>query len=219
MAVAATPCYIRRATPSDSPALSRICLLTASAGQSAASEHTFPDLPGLIYAEPYVHLPSAGGFVLVDPSRDDEVVGYVLGATDTVQFEREMQESWLPQWRLKYPNPYTSHNQNEDREPLPADTRYIHLIHSPHSAAASSVAFSPAHLHINLLPEYQRQGWGKKLIGSLIGWLREKGLDAVWLGMDPKNAEAGKFYTKLGFAPFEGASEGVVGLKFKDWKW
>ncbi|TCD64322.1 hypothetical protein EIP91_004232, partial [Steccherinum ochraceum] len=63
-----TQTYIRRATPSDSPALSRICLLTGDAGQSAAPLHTFGELPGVMYAEPYVHMPSAGGFVLVDPS-------------------------------------------------------------------------------------------------------------------------------------------------------
>ena len=37
--------YIRPATPADSPAVSRICLLTADAGASAASLHAAGELP------------------------------------------------------------------------------------------------------------------------------------------------------------------------------
>ena len=54
--------YIREATSSDSPALSRICLLTGNAGQSAEAQHTFGELIGLVFAEPYVHLPTTFAF-------------------------------------------------------------------------------------------------------------------------------------------------------------
>jgi len=222
-----TTTYIRRATPSDSPALSRICLLTAAAGQSAEDAHTFGELPGVMYAEPYVHLPSAAGFVMVDPTKcsdhsevngeGGEVVGYILTTFDTQSFEKEMEETWFPRWRAKYPNPYPSTNDTDT--PKPADELYIKTIHNPHHASPISLGFSPAHLHIDILPAYQRQGWGRRLISALVQWLKEeKGLDGVWLGMDVRNEEAAKFYTRLGFKVIEGAPRGVVGLKFDEWK-
>lgn len=214
--------YIRRATLADSPALSRICLLTGAAGHSAAASHTFGELPGLMYAEPYVHMGSAAGFVLVDPQVEGGgVVGYVLTAFDTQAFEREMEAGWFPQWRAKYPHPYVAPVGDTEDTPKPkeADVRFITTIHAPHTATPAQLAFSPAHLHIDILPSYQRQGWGRALIGRLVGFLKEeKGLEGVWLGMDPNNLDAGKFYRRLGFGDVEGAPETVLGLKFADWK-
>ena len=85
---------IRRADAADSPALSHICLVTADAGVSAASLHGAGELPGLMYAEQYVHLPEGFGFVLEDSARRDAgdpfrgVVGYVLSTWDTRAFEK-----------------------------------------------------------------------------------------------------------------------------------
>ena len=57
--------YLRAATRADAPALTSICLRTADAGKDASAHHAYGELPGLFYAVPYVHLPGAGGFVLV----------------------------------------------------------------------------------------------------------------------------------------------------------
>lgn len=217
--------YIRRAARTDSPALSYICLATADAGKSAESAHSCGELPGLMYAEPYVHLPTGFGFVLVDPSKGETegVAGYCLSTWDTRQFEREMKETWFPPYLEKYPLS-TYHDEVADATPahlrnlMPDDKRYIGIIHNPHTASDICVKFSPAHLHINILPAYQRQGWGKKLIGEVVRFLREeKGLDAVWLGLDPRNLEAKKFYARLGFKEMPEAPGAVMGLKSEDW--
>jgi hypothetical protein len=73
------PISIRQASVDDAPALSRICLLTADAGKSAEDLHNFPELPGLLWAVPYVHLPTTWGFVMVDEI-NGEVVGYIVGS-------------------------------------------------------------------------------------------------------------------------------------------
>ena len=219
--------YLRRATPEDSPALSHICLVTADAGVSAASQHSAGELPGLIYAEPYVHLPTGFGFVLVDPSRGGEsgqVVGYVLGTYDTRQFERELEEQWYPKYREKYPLSAVDAEVTDATPPhlrslTPGDKRYIALIAAPHTAPDACVQFSPAHMHIDILPEYQRQGWGKKMIGELVRVLRdEKGLEGLWLGLDPRNAAAKKFYERLGFVARPEWPGVMMSLKFEDWK-
>jgi GNAT superfamily N-acetyltransferase len=59
----------------------------------------------------------------------------------------------------------------------------------------------PAHLHIDLLPELQGQGVGRRLIRALLGELAERGVPGVHLGVSPRNTGARAFYSRLGFRP------------------
>ncbi|MBQ8783393.1 MAG: GNAT family N-acetyltransferase [Clostridia bacterium] len=61
----------------------------------------------------------------------------------------------------------------------------------------------PAHLHIDLLPQYQHQGWGGKLMNALFEHLKKKGVRGVILSTGIDNVNAGKFYKKLGFKEIE----------------
>jgi len=198
---------IRGAVKGDEAALSRICLLTADAGSSAELLHNFPELPGLVYAVPYVHLPTTWGFVL----HDDEIgqaVGYILGSKDTRAFEAYAKEHWWPPLAEKYPPARACADK-------PGDVHYTNLLRHMHTAPESNLEFSPAHMHIDILPAYQKQGWGRRLITAAAKYLQEEGLDGVWLGLDPRNAGAKVFYTKLGFQVIEGApDENQMGLRF-----
>lgn len=182
-----------------------------------------------MYAEPYVHLPTGFGFVLVDPSKaeSEQVVGYCLSTYDTRQFERDLVEKWFPPYREKYPLPTADSQVSDstaghlctlDWDLTPNDKRFIALIHNPPTADHVCIAFSPAHLHIDILPEYQRQGWGRRLIGEAVRVLREKGLDGLWLGLDPRNENGKRFYKKIGFKEMPEAPGAVMSLKFADWK-
>ncbi|KAK0453491.1 acyl-CoA N-acyltransferase [Armillaria borealis] len=196
---------IRRATEADEAALSRICLLTADTGKSAEHLHDFGELPGLVYAVPYVKLPTTWGFVLVD--RTHEVVGYIIGSKDTRAYEQHASEHWWPALAEKYP---------PESATKPADVRYMQLLRNMHTAPAANIAFASAHLHIDILPEYQKQGWGRKLMQTALDYLKGENIvgDGVWLGMDPRNEGARKFYERLGFADIEGAPGGNMGIKF-----
>ncbi len=57
----------------------------------------------------------------------------------------------------------------------------------------------PAHLHIDLLPAAQGQGWGKKLIGRLRSELADVGVPGVFAALDAENATARGFYERIGF--------------------
>jgi len=202
------------ALQADEPALSKICLLTSDAGKSGEALHDYPELPGLVWAVPYVKLPYTWGFVM---ERDDtkEVVGYILGATDTRAFEKAAKETWWPSLRPKYPAEGELKIVGK-----PADERYAKLISNMDPIEQESVDFSPAHFHIDILEEYQKKGWGKKLIGRGVEYLRdEAGLDGVFLGMDMRNVDARRFYERLGFRRWSGAPEHSVGLKFSDWRY
>ncbi|GBE79532.1 acyl-CoA N-acyltransferase [Sparassis crispa] len=209
--------YIRPVSTVDSPALSRICLLTGDAGVSAEPLHNFPELLGLVYAEPYAQLSPTFGFVMVDRTKDDAVVGYVLGTPDTRAFEARANAEWYPRVRAKYANPPAHPHDPSLRPAKEADARYVHLLHNPPRASVEAVTFSPAHLHIDILPEYQRQGWGRRLIARAVRYLREQnGLDCLWLGLDPRNVGAKLFYERLGFKVLDGAPAGTMGLIFED---
>lgn len=204
--------YVRSVRPTDSPALNRICLLTGAAGQSAEHIHTFGELIGLVYAEPYAHLPAAFGFVMVDPAKPeaDQVVGYVLGSYDTQTFEQHAADEWFPRVREKYAYPPEANVGATD-----ADRRYIGILHNPSRSPQAALEYSPAHLHIDILPEYQRRGWGRRLIARAITYLRaERGLSRLWLGLDTKNDGAKRFYERLGFTELPGAPAGTMGVEF-----
>ncbi len=223
---------IRRARPSDSDAVSRICLLTGNAGESAEALLTIGEFVGICYAVPYLHVQHAGGFVLVrsvssetgvdERLKDEdgnEVVAYTVFATNTDAFASEVEKDWYPTFRDKYTMSLIEGEENTVLTDL--DKHYIKLIHHPDPFDPSCLSFSSAHMHINILPPYQRQGWGRRLIGQVVSHLRnEEGLVEVWLGMDPRNHKAAKFYERIGFnhANIEGAPQTCVGLKFDDWK-
>ncbi|KAF8639835.1 hypothetical protein AX17_001090 [Amanita inopinata Kibby_2008] len=206
---------IRNATERDAPALSRICLLTADAGRSAENLHDHGELPGLVYAVPYVKLPTTWGFVLVDglqgeEAGDGEVVGYVVGSTDTCAFEQYAAQHWWPILAQKYLSSLST---------KPADQRYIRLLQEVRPAPAANLDFADAHMHINMLEDYQRKGWGRKLIDRAMDHLMETGIkgNGVWLGLDPRNVGARQFYVKLGFKEISGGDGNQMGVKFDDW--
>ena len=129
--------HIREARPADSPVLNRICLLTGYAGKSAEPLHNFGELIGTVYADPYVSLPATWGFVMVDPAKDDAVVGYILGAYDTRAFEQHAQDEWWPRVRAKYAYPA---EKNEGA--TEADIKFINMLHNPPRAAQAQVDYS-----------------------------------------------------------------------------
>jgi ribosomal protein S18 acetylase RimI-like enzyme len=194
------PLEIRPATFAHSEALSRICLLTANYGTSAEGLHSIKELPGLVYALPYVNLPTTFGFVLEDVQQDGtegEVFGYILGTTDTKLFMEAAEKDWYPSVRENYPKEVS---KEEEAKRTEADKQYIKIIHKPDIPSPEVFEVSPVHIHIDLLPQVQRQGWGRKLMGAVVEYLREHhpGIDAIWIGVDPRNEEGKKFYRKIG---------------------
>lgn len=200
---------IREVSEQDEHALSKICLLTADAGNSAQHLHDYPELPGLVYAVPYVKLPTTWGFVLEDEA-SHQVVGYILGSKDTRAFEAYAKEHWWPPLAEKYPPSIATKS---------GDVYYTNLLRNMYTIPQANIDFSPAHLHIDILPAYQGKGWGKKLIGKAVWHLRGQGIDGIWLGLDPRNTGARAFYGKLGFVNIEGApDDNQLGLRFCDWQ-
>ncbi|KAK8063201.1 hypothetical protein PG996_007853 [Apiospora saccharicola] len=59
-----------------------------------------------------------------------------------------------------------------------------------------------ATMHIDLLPAYQRRGWGRRLIEAYVRSVQASGEDhgkGAWIGIAPDNAGVVQFYDKVGF--------------------
>src|SRR5689334_1161169 len=89
---------IRRATQADRAALFEICLRTADAGADASAFYTLPELPGYLWATPYLDLEPGLAFVLASGPR---AVGYVVGTGDTTRFQDRLHREWLAPVRRK----------------------------------------------------------------------------------------------------------------------
>ena len=171
----------------DEDDLADVCLRTGDAGADATGLYRSSDLLADVFALPYAAWHPEGTFVVDDGSR---VVGYVVCAPDTAAFERWFRYAWWPpreEWHCRQAGEsgrdaaILTYARAVGTRPVPFGNRY------------------PAHLHIDLLPDAQGQGWGRRLIDALGGHLRTIGVDGVQLTAGARNSGAIAFYRHLGF--------------------
>lgn len=178
---------IRPYHPSDLYSLYQICLKTGDSGQDATALYRDPELLGHIYAAPYAVAEPDLCFVLMV---DGAPSGYVLGARDSDKFHVWCEREWFPVLRERYPLPHPE-EQSADAHAI----RSIHVGYTPHP----ELAVYPAHLHIDLLPVGQGQGWGRRMMNTLLDKLRDLGVRGVHLGVGKRNTGAIHFYERVGF--------------------
>ncbi|MGC5165923.1 GNAT family N-acetyltransferase [Luteimicrobium sp. DT211] len=221
------PLALRAARAHDPAEVDRIydvCLRTGASGADATDAFADPRLLGEVYAGPYLRFAPDLAFVLdAGPTTSPTsaqgarpgagspgepvagVVGYVLGVADTAAFEDELEASWWPDLRARYPL---------DRFPAGSpDAGVVGLIHEPPRAAPELLRDYPAHLHVDLLPQAQGGGNGRRLIATLLDALRAAGAPGVHLGVAADNVNAQGFYEHLGFRRVEEAQGHVYGLR------
>lgn len=68
----------------------------------------------------------------------------------------------------------------------------------------------PAHLHIDILPEYQSKGVGSKLITAFCDDLKERGINGVMLIVGSDNTGARRFYERNGFTLLQDIESGAA---------
>ncbi|MGN9815510.1 GNAT family N-acetyltransferase [Streptomyces sp. SD11] len=180
---------IRPYRPADRAAVADICVRTALDGGDSRARYPDEELMPSIFAAPYCHLEPELAFVLDDGS--GRAVGYVLGTADTEQFVKNFRATWLPRVAGRYPEPTA--------EPRTPSEEMIILLHTPERMILPELRAYPAHLHIDLLPDWQRRGFGRGLMDTFLTALDDRGVPAVHLGMVTANAAARAFYDRLGF--------------------
>ena len=130
------------------------------------------------YCDYFIEKEGHNCFVAVD--ENDKAVGYILCAENYDKFKKIFKKEYLP--RLKK---YTV----SDRIAAVLSTFIQAMLRKKY----------PAHMHIDILPEYQRMGLGHRLMDALCENLRKKGVKGVCLTMFANNEKGGNFYRKYGF--------------------
>ncbi|MBR0510025.1 MAG: GNAT family N-acetyltransferase [Clostridia bacterium] len=125
---------------------------------------------------------------------EDRAIGYVICTEDYGRFRPVFMEKYA----AKFPKDGWAYNGAKDST----------VLQEKYKAAY------PAHLHIDILPEYQRQGLGHRLIDTLRGHLRNKGVPGVMLTVGASNKVGRSFYEKYGFLCLEENGDDVAyGIK------
>ncbi|MBQ8575910.1 MAG: GNAT family N-acetyltransferase [Clostridia bacterium] len=146
-----------------------------------------------VYCDYYIEKEPQNCFVAVDDN--DKAIGYIISTEDFDRFEKCYMEEYYPkikkwEYRRRRSALRAIAPQREYKEEY------------------------PAHLHIDILPEYQRMGLGSKLTDALVESLRKKGVKGIMLTVWVHNEKGKKFYDKYGFTLLEEKPNvAVYGLK------
>lgn len=178
---------IRQYHPSDLLTLSRVCLLTGANGEDARALYEDPELLGLYFVAPYVTFEPELCFVL---TIDGRPCGYILGTRDSASFAARCERDWFPVLRRRYARP-----ANTDKS---LDAWVIRMIHAGYGVSNIPDRYA-AHLHIDILPNGQGQGWGRALTNRFLGRLQDDRVTGLHLRVGKANVRAIGFYERLGF--------------------
>ena len=202
---------IRHYRDSDHDAVYDICVRTADAGGDARGQYSTDDLMGDLFTGPYLYLEPDFAFVLDDGPSDDGpsddgpsddrhgAVGYVLGTPDTAAFVRSCRERWIPRLAGRYPVP-------PDPPVTPEDLALV-LHYQPELMLWPGLAEYPAHLHIDLLPPFQGQGYGRQMMETFYAAAAGAGATGVHVAVVAANVPAQGFYRRLGFTHLDDAGD------------
>jgi ribosomal protein S18 acetylase RimI-like enzyme len=180
---------IRGYRPSDLPAVYDICVRTAAAGSDARGHYASDLLMGDVFAAPYVTAEPEHAHILDDGT--GRAVGYILGTADTSRFVGWYRDTWIPATADRCPVPADP--------PVTPDDGILALHHNPERMLVPQLADHPAHLHIDVLPQWQGNGQGRALMERFLAGLRAAGVPRVHLGMSTSNTNARAFYDRVGF--------------------
>lgn len=164
--------HIRPYETKDRSAVERICIETAGPGFAETAARR----AGTLAAFCQVYLDCSPQCCLVAVDGQDRPVGYILCAPDFAQWCRQIPRQFASGFPFGF-----WWNFGSMLEAIPFAKEY------------------PAHLHINLLPGFQRKGLGRQLVDALEQALVAQNCPGVFLGVSEKNASAIRFYERCGF--------------------
>lgn len=139
------------------------------------------------YCDYYIEQEAHNCFVATDEK--DNAIGYILCAEAYDAFAKALENEYIP----RIPEENTTARYYAENSAVQQE-KYKDIY--------------PAHLHIDLLPEYQRRGIGRRLIDTLIQHLKNKKIPGVMLSVSKENTGGIKFYKNYGFTHLESSSFG-----------
>ena len=198
-----TALAIRKATLDDLADLYHVAIKTGDSGSDASGMFRNDDMIGEVFVGPYVTLSTDTCFAL---SEDGQAIGYGLCVLDTEIFQRNCRETWWPALQEKYRDLATV----QDQEWL------VKEIFQPTPSPESVLEKFPSHGHIDLLPQVQGQGWGRKMMEAMENRLSELGSPGFHLRVSAYNDRGLKFYSAIGYSELmRRGDEVIVGKELK----
>lgn len=179
---------IRDYHPSDLGYLYEICLKTGASGSDATALYSDPYLLGNYFAAPYAHFDKRAVLVLEASGRP---LGYILGTTDTAAYCAWFNTVWRPglAWVV---------NPDQSSQALSDNERWLRGLYAEEQTVPVWAGGYPGHLHIDLLPEAQGSGWGRRLMDAFCVRLASLGCPGVHLGVSRANSGGVAFYRRYG---------------------
>lgn len=197
---------IRLATKEDRAALIEICLLTGHSGKDASSLFNEKQMLGDYYVAPYLEHDPDYAYVLSQAGR---VTGYAVATLDSEVFKEYLSKDYLPILSEEY-FPRIAAFTDAERELWGIYT-------APHPPNPEFLEAYPSELHIDLLPQSQGQGFGRKLMKRLLATLEVGGSPGVHLILGAENQSAYEFYRHLNFQELARDSECItMGMTFRE---
>ncbi len=169
---------IRRYIESDKERLRYICKITA--GPDFQKSEKRLEAAAIIYNDYFTENEADNIFVLADDN--DEAVGYILSSTDYDKYRRLNKSIYLKK---------------------SAKCGFFAVLCITGSLyALSKIKDRPAHLHIDILPQYQHKGWGRVLIDAECENLKGKNIEYLSVNNISRKSPAYPFYISYGFREY-----------------
>lgn len=202
---------------SDRAGIDAVFRATRTALHHAFKPEPTATIASLVYCHMYAVTVPQSCFILENGA--GEVVGYVLGTPHTPEFVYRFKycTGWmlktLGQLGIMAPPNYRALKM---AEPHPAEDFAAHLLHT--AVSRPSVLFGsgipklwekwPAQFQMSILPEFQKQGWGRALMEAFLGMLVEMKCQGVHAAVAAGNVEVEGFFKALGFERYPGVMDG-----------
>ena len=193
---------IKPATLGDLADLYFVALKTGNSGSDATGLFRNDQMLGEVFVGPYVTHASETSNLL---SESGKTVGYGLCVLDTELFQSLCNKHWWPKLQIKY----------AELKHFCEDEWLIREIFSPTPSPSEVLKDFPSHGHIDLLPQVQGKGWGRKMMAQMENQLKNLGSAGFHLRVSAHNERGLNFYTALGYTELlKRGDEVVVGKRF-----
>ena len=189
---------IRNYHITDLSSLYKICLLTGNNGGDSSLLLDDPDLVGHLFAAPYAIFEPELCFILL---KDSIPSGYILGTRDSMNFYEKCEKKWFLELRKRYPMP------DDKDESIQAN--FIRYLYQKQKIVDGLDKY-PAHLHIDILPIAQGNGYGRKLVEAFLNQLRTLNIQGLHLIVSNDNQNAVGFYQQVGFQKLKNLGGSIV---------
>lgn len=188
---------IRHCKSSDEKGILEVCYRTGYMGEDLTHRNIFNDVKlfGYLFCLYYIRYEKENCFVAVDKSRDDKVVGYIIGTINSKREEKLFKEKMVCKIAVRLVL-FTSWKYPESFRQVLFFIKSLNLNKEPKNLYKEY----PAHLHINILPEYQHKGIGRILMDKFESNARKNNIKGIHLRTSSKNIKALPFYDRNGYS-------------------